>query len=948
LSQLRLRLAVAAAFVCALFAAGPANAAPTDLFFSEYSEGSSFNKALEIYNGTAAPVNLSGYSVQMFFNGSGTAGQTISLSGTIAPGDVYVITDSQAANATLLARRDAAPSSSWFNGDDAITLRNGTTVLDVIGQIGSDPGTEWGTGLTSTQDNTLRRKRTVEAGDPNGSDAFNPALEWDGFVQDNFDNIGGHITPAVAATTPVNSAADVTANATISLTFSEPVTVAGTWFTIDCATSGPHTATVSGGPTTWTLTPDAPFAGNDDCTVTVLAAGVTDQDDTPDQMVSNHVFGFQTVGEFTCGDPATGIHAIQGSGTTAALTGTRTIEGVVVADYQGPNQFNGYFVQEETGDQDTNPATSEGIFVFAGSSGLDVAAGNIVRVRGTVSEFGGLTQIGGSPTVLVCPGSGSVPATPVALPAVTSTALERYEGMFVEFAQTLTTTEVFGLGRFGEVVLSAGGRLFIPTAVALPGAPALAVAAENALRRIVLDDGRGSQNLYPTLYPQGGLSATNTLRVGDTVSSLTGVIDQRFVAGYRIQPVGSVTFNGTNLRPAAPAAVGGNLTISAFNVLNYFNGDGLGGGFPTERGANTPEELERQQAKLVSALTTLNADVVGLMEIENDAGPNSALAQLVAALNAATAPGTYAYIDTGVIGTDAIKVALIYKPASVIPVGSWETIDSADDPRFIDTLNRPSLAQTFVHTGSGQRLTVLVNHLKSKGSDCNAVGDPDTGDGQGNCNLTRTAAAAAIVDWLASDPTGSGDDDFLIVGDLNSYTFEDPIRTLESGGYTNLVRAFHGLTAYSFVFGGESGYLDHALATASLESQVTGVTEWHVNADEPIVLDYNTEFKPGDAVDTLYSPGPYRSSDHDPILVGAQLDVTFDSLCELTRLYVTKQDVEDGLCDKLEEAEEAAARGNENAKNGSLKAYRNQLKAQAGQSLTEAQAAALTELSKAL
>jgi uncharacterized protein len=308
-------------------------------------------------------------------------------------------------------------------------------------------------------------------------------------------------------------------------------------------------------------------------------------------------------------------------------------------------------------------------------------------------------------------------------------------------------------------------------------------------------------------------------------------------------------------------------------VLNFFNGDGLGGGFPTARGATTPAELARQLAKEVSALSAINADIVGLMELENDAGANSALADLVEALNTAMGPGTYAYIDTGVIGTDAIKVALIYKPSAVMPVGAFKVITSADDPRFIDTLNRPSLAQTFEHNMTGQKLTVVVNHLKSKGSDCNSVGDPDVGDGQGNCNKTRTAAAAALASWLAKDPTGSGDSDFLIIGDLNSYTFEDPITTLTSSGYSNLVRQFGGLTAYSYVFSGESGYLDHAMASNTLSSQVRGATEWHINPDEPTVLDYNMEFKTTNQHSTFYDSGPYRSSDHDPVIVGLQFEV---------------------------------------------------------------------------
>jgi hypothetical protein len=206
-----------------------------------------------------------------------------------------------------------------------------------------------------------------------------------------------------------------------------------------------------------------------------------------------------------------------------------------------------------------------------------------------------------------------------------------------------------------------------------------------------------------------------------------------------------------------------------------------------------------------------------------------------------------------------------------MPVGGYHILNSGVDLRFIDTLNRPSLAQTFDHVATGQSLTVVVNHLKSKGSSCASVGDPDTGDGQGNCNQTRTAAAEALADWIASDPTGSGDPDVLMIGDLNSYTFEDPITTLTNAGLVNLVRDVGGLTPYSYVFSGESGYLDHALATAPLASQVIGVTEWHINPDEPTVLDYNLEFKSTNHQTTLYDDGPYRSSDHDPVIVGLQL-----------------------------------------------------------------------------
>ena len=188
----------------------------------------------------------------------------------------------------------------------------------------------------------------------------------------------------------------------------------------------------------------------------------------------------------------------------------------------------------------------------------------------------------------------------------------------------------------------------------------------------------------------------------------------------------------------------------------------------------------------------------------------------------------------------------------------------------------------------------------------------------------------------------------MIIGDLNAYTFETPITTLESKGYTNLVRKYGGLTAYSYVFQGESGYLDHALATSSLEAQVTGATEWHINPDEPTVLDYNVNFKSANHVTTLYDDGPYRASDHDPVIVGLQLDVSYANLCALTRSYVENEGIANALCAKLAAAEAAAARGNENAKNGSLGAYVNQLEAQSGKSIPADAAAWLAALAGSL
>jgi len=271
----------------------------------------------------------------------------------------------------------------------------------------------------------------------------------------------------------------------------------------------------------------------------------------------------------------------------------------------------------------------------------------------------------------------------------------------------------------------------------------------------------------------------------------------------------------------------------------------------------------------------MQADIIGLMEIENDGyGSTSAIQDLVNGLNTAAPAGTsYAFINPGVgqIGTDQIAVGLIYRLQTVQPLGSAAILDASVDARFDDTKNRPALAQSFTEIAGNGRFTVAVNHLKSKGSSCASIGDPDTGDGQGNCNLTRSHAAAALVDWLASDPTQSNDPDRLIIGDLNSYAMEDPISTIKTAGYTDMINTLLGNDGYSYVFKGQSGYLDHALANSSLATQVSGISEWHINADEPRVLDYNEEYKSAGQISSLYNNDAYRASDHDPVVIELNL-----------------------------------------------------------------------------
>jgi uncharacterized protein len=604
-----------------------------------------------------------------------------------------------------------------------------------------------------------------------------------------------------------------------------------------------------------------------------------------------------------CGGAYSPIAQVQGSGATTPLAGSVTVQGVVIGDYQGPSPaLRGFYIQDPVGDGDTR--TSEGIFIFNGSNNRVVSLGQLVRVTGAVGEFQGQTQISSSDVGIEVCGTASVVPTDVTLPFADDTFAERYEGMLVRLPQTLTVTEHFQLGRFGQVVLSVNGRLAQPTNVVAPGAAAQALQQQNALSRIVLDDTQNSQNADPIVWGRGGqpLSAANTLRGGDTVSGVVGVMTFTWAGNaasgntWRVRPVTASNvalpfFTASNPRPSTAPLATGTLRVAGFNVLNYFNNvaactGGVGGAATECRGAGSDisgatnqaaqflVEFPRQQAKTVAALAKMNADVVGLIEIENDGyGPSSALRSLVDALNAATAPGRYALIDadarTGQInalGSDAIKVAFIYQSARVKPVGSTAVLNSVAfvNGGDIAPRNRPALAQAF-EQADGARFVAVVNHFKSKGSPCTA---PDAGDGQGNCNAVRVNAANALRNWLATNPTGTFDPDILVLGDLNAYAKEDPVAVFTTRQWRDLIASYGGTNTYGYVFDGQWGYLDHALASPSLAlGQVAGATHWHINADEPNVLDYNVNFKSAAQISSLYASDEFRNSDHDPVLV---------------------------------------------------------------------------------
>jgi predicted extracellular nuclease len=711
--------------------------------------------------------------------------------------------------------------------------------------------------------------------------------EWVGIDNISISEGVTETAPTVVSTVPANGGT-LAKDGNIVITFSEPVIVTEGWFDITCTDSGTHTAAVTDADPVYTLNPHTDFTGGESCTVTVYAAKVTDDDteDPPDYMEGDYTFTFNVA--YACGDPYTAIPDIQGDGMESPLSGqTVSTEGIVVADYQ-TNEYvsgtrNGFFMQSVTPDDD--PDTSEGLFVY--SYMLDVAVGDHVRVTGTATEYSGLTELSPVSQILVCSTGISVTPTEFALPATALLDFERFEGMLVTIPQELVISEYFNFDRYGEIVLTTE-RFMTFTAVNEPSVDGFA-AWQDALKlnSITLDDGRESQNPDPAIHPNGEeFTLENRFRGGDLVSAVTGVMDYEF-SKYRIQPTQGANYTEANPRPETLELAPGFLKVASFNVLNYFTTIDMGTGHwicgPSGdmecRGADTAEELTRQRAKILAALSGIDADIFGIMEIENDRplgegeSPDYAVADLVAGLNGTYGEGTFAYIATGAIGTDAIKQAIIYKPDEVTPVGDFQLLTTAVDPRFIDTLNRPVLAQVFEDNFTGETFVVAVNHLKSKGSAC--TGDPDLLDGQGNCNLTRKNAALALVDWLANPEYFPDMENALIIGDLNSYDHEDPIDMIKLGAddaagtdddYFDMMAEFRGEDAYGYVYDGQIGYLDYALANASLAERIVDVNFWHINADEPDLIDYDMTFKQ-DAQDELYAPDAYRSSDHDPVVI---------------------------------------------------------------------------------
>lgn len=547
------------------------------------------------------------------------------------------------------------------------------------------------------------------------------------------------------------------------------------------------------------------------------------------------------------------IGAVQGTAAHSPREGARVrVEGVVTQRID-----DGVFLQSLVSDAD--PATAEGLFVMpaAGQPGLEI--GQRVVAEGRVAESGD----GAVLTTLVdatvdLRGTASLPE-PIALDAP-PISWEALEGMRVRIEAPLSVSGNASLQHFGEIDLAFGGRVFVPTERVLPGEAAIALARDNQRRRIVLDDASARQSPGAVAWLGVPLSSATPLRAGSTFHGVQGVVDQRRGA-YRLQADAPVARIDQAPRPS-PQQIAGNLRIAGMNLLNLFNGNGQGGGFPTERGAKNYEGYARQLAKHVATVTALDPAIIAAQELENDGyGPESAAQELADALNIAQDGAHWTVVaPAGRPGTDAIAVGLLYRADRVEVVGAPAM--KLGGP--FEYGSRPPLAQSFRLPG-GPVFTVVSLHFKSKGG-CDAAegADRDQGDGQACFNALRVESAQTLHEWITGDPTSSGSKRVALIGDFNAYAMEDPMRWLREQGWRDAFAKTSGGAdpAHSFVFQGQAGRLDHALLSPSMAADLRGAAKWMVNSDEAIDFGYDGP------LGRTAEASPWRASDHDPLLLG--------------------------------------------------------------------------------
>lgn len=536
-----------------------------------------------------------------------------------------------------------------------------------------------------------------------------------------------------------------------------------------------------------------------------------------------------------CGAPVTPIADVQGTGFVSPMAGQPvTVRGVVTLTAR-----DGLYIQEAR-PIPAQPA-SQGIYIASTELAGKASKGTLVTVSGTVEELGEsdntLTALGGTLAHELCGEGPEPPEIDARLPR-SDADREAFEAMYVRLDQGLTVTAVRDVHR-GKIMVSALGILRAPTEVVRPGDKARAQALKNHEWSLpVLDDALRELDPYTKIH------------TGAVINSVRGVLahDGRQLSLLAEDELQFVPKPPPNVPDEADDAV----RVVSLNLFEYFNGDGRGGGFPGERGAESERKFRQQVERIMAAIEALAPDVLGVMELENDGfGPLSSVHHLRRQVSQALG-AEYAVAEprTERVGSDAIAVGLIYRSDRVTPLGPAHLLEGGS----LGPLNRVPIAQAFSAQGTGERFLVVVNHLKSKGSCPGSGPDLAQGDGQACWNPTRVEGALETLRWARQLAAEGGTDHILLVGDFNAYRMEDPVRALRNEGLIELVEHKNpSMPQYSYVYQGAAGTLDYAFASESLAEQVGRAFIWHINAAYP------------------WSDRPsapwLRGSDHDPVVV---------------------------------------------------------------------------------
>ncbi len=884
-----------------------------DVFISEYIEGSSNNKAIELYNGTDSAIDLTAgaYSLQFFFNGSTSAGTTINLTGSVAPGDVFVLAQGSA-DAAILAQADQTNSGSWFNGDDAIVLRKGQAIIDSIGQIGFDPGSEWGSELTSTADNTLRRKAAICIGDTATDDNFDPALQWDGFATNIFDDLGAHSVDC-GGNTPINPSATATASPSSVLAGETTLLTAtvtpgrnpdstGIIVTVDVSSLG---SSVSQAMLDDGTNGDAVAGDGTYSTSVTIASGTSGGSRTLAVTISDAQQRSAMAEIALSIVSVVPIHSIQGNGRISPLLGSPAVtEGIVTAI-----RTNGFYIQMPDSEADADPMTSQGIFVFTGNGNVPAAAvlGNRLRVAGTVSEFtpssnpgqlslGQLTNA----TVSILSSGNPLPQPVVLTAQETSPTsaldyLERYEGMRVAIDKLDVVAPVTGFIDEDDAVATLGDAFY---GVISANARPFREAGISELDIITIPPG-----IMPPRFDtnperirvdtDGQLGATRfAVDVGASITNLTGVLDYGFGAYTLLpDPNPAPAISGGNLPRPALIATADEVTIGSFNLQRFF--DDVNDPDVGEPVLKT-EAYQRRLRKAASAICGfVNApDILGVVEVENIA-TLTALAQTInsnATGSCADSPQYQPYLEEG-NDPGGIDVGFLIRSQPVVAdtprvvtravtqFGKDDTLANPDGSTSILNDRPPLLLQATINraNGSSLELTVIANHLRSL-SGLNSTDPGSNGwatDGE-RIRAKRAAQAQFLAQLVEARQQADSNEKIVLLGDFNAFEFNDgyadvmgiitgreaaqgevltyldsPITT----PLTNVAELLPASERYSFSFDGNAQSLDHIL----VNSAVLGGLQ--VRADHARI---NADF----AIDNYGDDTvPVRVSDHDPVVV---------------------------------------------------------------------------------